>query len=93
MPHPGHPPYNEHMDPTQTTSHILPPTVGGLDTSRVDARTGGARDNTLSGNQLLGLDVWGQTHASDRSLGSTATASAFGGSLEQVVDYILAPLS
>lgn len=81
------------MDPTQTTSHVLPPTLGGIDAQRVDARAEGTRSAVLSGNALLGLDVWGQTHASGRSLAHALPASALGGSLEQVVDFILDPLS
>ncbi|WP_426702953.1 hypothetical protein ACPPVV_08145 [Rhodanobacter sp. Col0626] len=48
---------------------------------------------TVSGNQLIGLDVWAGVGASDRSFHASgnfpATAS---GDIEQVVGHILAPL-
>ncbi len=82
------------MDLTQTTSqHVLPTRVGGADAGRVDARGDAARSGALSGNALLGLDVWGQSRASERSLAAHVPASVLGAPLDQVVDFILDPLS
>ncbi len=78
------------MDATHTTTHALPTGLGGIDAARASSRPG--QTQSLSGNALLGLDVWGQTHAGERSLAQAIPASALGGSVDQVADFILAPL-
>jgi hypothetical protein len=74
-------------------SRVVAPSLGGLDA--VAGRTGFASRplNTVSGNQLIGLDVWRGVGASDRSLHATGTFSSAGsGDIEQMVSHILAPL-
>ncbi|KRE94462.1 hypothetical protein ASG87_17830 [Frateuria sp. Soil773] len=45
---------------------------------------------SISGNTLLGLDVWAGSSAAERSL--SRPGPAVGGTLDQIVGHILAPL-
>lgn len=69
------------------------PILGGIDA--VAGRAGFASKPlaAVSGNQLIGLDVWAGVSASDRSFHATgAFSAATSGDIEQVVGHILAPL-
>ena len=84
-------------------SHIEPPT-GAMDLSNLQSRTlapgleslaatqgaPGQRLAAVSGNALLGIDVWAGTSAAERSLSRPGQVG--GGALDQVVNHILAPL-
>jgi hypothetical protein len=52
-----------------------------------------AQLNPTMGNQLLGLDVWAGASASERSLSAHAALNFPSGTqLDELVNYILAPL-
>lgn len=68
-------------------------TLGGVDAALRTAQPGGTRLDAISGNDLLGLDAWGSTRATERTLSLPGTASpGHVHSIDQIVDHILAPL-
>lgn len=74
-------------------SRAVAPTLGGIDAVAGRAESGSRPLNAVSGNQLIGLDVWAGVSASDRSFHTAGSfSSAASGDIEQVVGHILAPL-
>ncbi|HEV2679952.1 MAG TPA: hypothetical protein VGV14_05595 [Rhodanobacter sp.] len=75
--------------PSRTVS--LP--VGGVDAVAIRGPAGGGPLDAISGNHLIGLDVWAGVGASDRSFQATgASRGPALGDIEQMVSHILAPL-
>jgi hypothetical protein len=81
------------MNLSELPSRLLPPAG---EVGAVQAQTGlsvAAQLHAASGNQLLGLDVWGGASAAERSLSAhTAFNGPSATQLDQLVNHILAPL-
>jgi hypothetical protein len=82
------------MNLTELPSRLLPPAGGDMGAIQAPAgRSVLAQLNPTMGNQLLGLDVWAGASAAERSLSAHASLEFPSGSqLDQLVNYILAPL-
>lgn len=81
------------MNPTDLPSHVMHPAVGGIDATRDAARIDERLPGAISGNDLMGLDVWGGYRAGERTLGQTGRPDvSHSAQLEQIVEHILAPL-
>lgn len=74
-------------------SRLLTPATEAGAVQLATGRNAAAQLNAASGNQLLGLNVWGNTSAAERLL-STSTISAAPPitQLDQLAHHILAPL-
>jgi len=82
------------MNLTELPSRLLPPTGGDIGAVQIPAgRSVLAQLNPTMGNQLLGLDVCAGASASERSLSAHAALNFPSGTqLDELVNYILAPL-
>jgi hypothetical protein len=80
------------MNVTELSSR-LPPVRAEASAIQADSLSVSARLHAATGNQLLGLDVWGAASAAERMLSvhmglDTPAATR----LDQLVNHILAPL-
>jgi hypothetical protein len=74
-------------------SHAVSPPIGGVDAVAPRGQAGSGPLDAISGNSLIGLDVWAGVGASGRSFSATGVASgSAAGDIEQTVSHILAPL-
>jgi hypothetical protein len=84
------------MNLSQLPAGLLPSTtVGEVGAVQASASLNvSAQLQAATGNQLLGIDVWGGASAAERLLSTHATFNVpSAAQLDQLVNHILAPLS
>ncbi|MBE1161412.1 hypothetical protein [Dyella acidiphila] len=81
------------MNLSELPSRLLPPAGAEAGAVQAAGRSVSAQLHAATGNQLLELDVWGNTGAAERVLGTPAALNAPSTvQLDQLAHHILAPL-